>query len=119
MFPKKNPIPLQVRDWLKTKDKITTAQVNRRGSAKSNSRDNLQKVTDALRTFMDLNDRLGACGMSKLPITNAMIAKQGQEVKGILLEKDRKHPFLTAQERKTLNVSREHLRCTTSFLPDI
>lgn len=58
---------------------------------------------------MDLNDRLGACGMSKLPITNAMIAKQGQEVKGILLEKDRENAFLAAQERKTLNVSREHL----------
>ena len=54
---------------------------------------------------MDLNDRLGACGMSKLPITNAMIAKQGQEVKALLLEKDAKKPFLTAQERKTLNVS--------------
>jgi hypothetical protein len=54
---------------------------------------------------MDLNDRLGACGMSKLPITNAMIAKQGQEVKGLLLEKDAKKPFLTAQERKTMNVS--------------
>jgi len=94
-----------LRDWVKTKDKITTAQVNRRGSAKSNSRDNLQKVTDALRTFMDLNDRLGACGMSKLPITNAMIAKHGQEVKALLLEKDANKPFLTAQERKTLNVS--------------
>ena len=94
-----------LRDWVKTKDKITTAQVNRRGSAKSNSRDNLQKVTDALRQFMDLNDRLGACGMSKLPITNAMIAKQGQEVKSLLLEKDAKKPFLTPQERKTMNVS--------------
>lgn len=64
-------------------------------------------MTDALRTFMDLNDRLGACGMSKLPITNAMIAKQGQEVKALLLEKDKKKPFLTPQERKTLNVSDE------------
>jgi transposase-like protein len=98
-----------LRDWVKTKAKITTAQVNRRGSAKSNSRDNLQKVTDALRTFMDLNDRLGACGMSKLPITNAMIAKQGQEVKALLLEKDAKKPFLTAQERKTLNVRTRNL----------
>jgi hypothetical protein len=55
---------------------------------------------------MDLNDRLGACGMSKLPITNSMIAKQGQQVKALLLEKDAKKPFLTAQERKTMNVSR-------------
>lgn len=45
--------------------------------------------------------------MSKLPITNAMIAKQGQEVKALLLEKDKKKPFLTPQERKTLNVSDE------------
>ncbi|CAB9502143.1 Jerky protein homolog-like [Seminavis robusta] len=92
-----------IRDWVKTKDKIITAQVNRRGSAKSNSRDNLQKVTDTLRTFMDMNDRLEASGSSKLPITNAMIAKQGQEIKALLLEKDAKKPFLTAQERKTLN----------------
>jgi hypothetical protein len=35
-----------------------------------------------------------------------MIAKQGQQVKALLLEKDAKKPFLTAQERKTMNVSR-------------